>query len=158
VKCVLTTFLAFVPRFLQPFTALPEGRAPQTLCSQISSSSTSRGPIVDVFMLMLGAPGPSALAPHGSRMGTGGGPTIDVFNFGGGHCRTLLPPPPGGPPSMSSTLVVATAGPAASTPQGVRHRRLQLRWWPLPGLPPAPPRGLYIDVFNLGGGRGRAYQ
>jgi hypothetical protein len=26
VKCVLTTFWAFVPRFLQPFTTLPEGR------------------------------------------------------------------------------------------------------------------------------------
>jgi hypothetical protein len=37
--------------------------------------------------------------------------------------------------------MVVTVGPAASNPQGVRHRRLQLRWWPLPDLPPAPPRG-----------------
>jgi hypothetical protein len=60
---------------------------------------------------------------------------------------------------------------------GARHRRLQLRWWPLPDLPPAPPRGPLsmsstlvvaaarpsastpqgptVDVFNFGGGRCR---
>jgi hypothetical protein len=105
------------------------------------------------------------------------GPAIDVFNFGGGCCRTcrqhpqgarhrrlqlrwwplsdMPPAPPGGPPSTSSTSVVATAEPAASTPRGGRHRCLQLRWWLLPDLPPAPPRGPAIDVFNFGGGRCR---
>jgi hypothetical protein len=58
-------------------------------------------------------------------------------------------------PSTSSTSVVAAVGPAASTPQGVRHRRLQLRWWPLSDLPSAPPRGSAIDVFNFDGGRCR---
>jgi hypothetical protein len=64
---------------------------------------------------------------------------------------------------MSSTSVVAAAGPATSTPRGpaidvfnfscghhrtcrqhplwAHHRCLQLQWWPLPDLPPAPPGG-----------------
>jgi hypothetical protein len=59
-------------------------------------------------------------------------PTIDVSNSGGGRCRTC-----------------------PQHPQGARHRRLQLRWWPLPDLPPAPSRGPAIDVSNSGGGRCR---
>jgi hypothetical protein len=55
--------LSICLRFLQPFTALPEGRALQALRSQTFSSSTSRGPAIDVFTLMVGAPGPSAPAP-----------------------------------------------------------------------------------------------
>jgi hypothetical protein len=54
---------------------------------------------------------------------------------------------------MSSTSVVAVAGYAASTTQGDRHRRLQHQWWPLSDLPPAPPRGPTVDVFNIGGDR-----
>jgi hypothetical protein len=160
--------LSICPRFLQPFTTLPEGQVPKALRSRISSSGTSRGP------------------------------TIDVFNFGGGRYRTLPPAPPGAPPSMSSTSVVGAVGPcrqhlqgprhrrlqlwwwalpdlAASTPRGPRHRRLQLRWWPLPDLaastlggPPSTsstsvvgavrpcrqhPMGLAIDIFNFGGGQ-----
>jgi hypothetical protein len=69
------------------------------------------------------------------------GPTIDVSNSGGGRYWTYRQHPPGGPPSMSPTLVVAAAGLAASTPQGARHRRLQIQWWPLPDLPTTPPRG-----------------
>jgi hypothetical protein len=30
---------------------------------------------------------------------------------------------------------------------------LLLRWWPLPDMPPAPPRGPAIDVFNFNSGR-----
>jgi hypothetical protein len=70
----------------------------------------------------------------------------------------------GGPLSTSSTTVVAAAGPTASTPkgpavdissfsggrcrtclqhpQGARCRRLQHRWWPLPKILTATPRGL----------------
>jgi hypothetical protein len=82
--------------------------------------------------------------------------------------------PPKGPPSTPPTPVVAAAKPAGSTPrgpaidvsnsgggrcqtcrqhpQGARHRRLQLRWWPLPDLPTAPPRGPAIDVsLNFSG-------
>jgi hypothetical protein len=34
--------------------------------------------------------------------------------------------------------------------KGARHRCVQLRWWPLPDLPIAPPRGPAIDVsLNL---------
>jgi hypothetical protein len=54
--------------------------------------------------------------------------------------------------------VVAAAGDTGSTPQGARHRRLQLRWWPLPGMPAAPPRGPAIDISNFGGGRCRTCQ
>jgi hypothetical protein len=53
---------------------------------------------------------------------------------------------------MSPTPVVAAAGPADSTIQGAHHRRLQLRWWPLPDLPAATPRGAAIDVANSAGG------
>jgi hypothetical protein len=77
----------------------------------------------------------------------------------------------------SPTSVVAAAKPTTSKPQGAHHRRLQLRRWPLPGLPTAPlgghpstsptpvvaaarptdstPRGPTIDVFNSSGGRCR---
>jgi hypothetical protein len=58
--------LSIYPRFLQPFTTLPEGQAPKALHYRISSSGTSRGP------------------------------AIDVFNFDGGRCRTLPPAPPRG--------------------------------------------------------------
>jgi hypothetical protein len=54
---------------------------------------------------------------------------------------------------MSPTSVVAAVEPTASSPQRARHRCLQLRWYPLPDLPPAPPGGAAIDVFNFGGGR-----
>jgi hypothetical protein len=47
---------------------------------------------------------------------------------------------PRGPSSTSSTLVVAATRLAASTP-GDRHRRLQLRWWPLPEFLTTPRRG-----------------
>jgi hypothetical protein len=70
------------------------------------------------------------------------GPAINVSNSGGGRSRTYQQHRPGGPPSTSPTPVVATAGPTDSTPQGVHHRRLQLWWWPLSDLPPAPPGGL----------------
>jgi hypothetical protein len=117
--------LSICPRFLEPFTALPEGRTPKALCSRISSSGTSRGP------------------------------TIDIFNFGSDRCRTLPPAPPGGLHSTSSTSVVATVGPCRQHPQGSRHRHLQLWWWPLPDLAASTPRGPAIDVFNFGGGRCR---
>jgi hypothetical protein len=72
--------LNICPRFLQPFTAPSEGRAPQALRSRLlgahhrhfhvdggrswtSSSSTSRGPAVDVLTLMMDTPEPSASAP-----------------------------------------------------------------------------------------------
>jgi hypothetical protein len=83
------------------------------------------------------------------------GPTIGIFNFGGGRCRTYLKHPLRGPPLTSSTSVVAAAKLAARTPKGAHRRRLQLQWWLLPNLPPAPPGGPAIDVFGFGGGRCR---
>jgi hypothetical protein len=79
--------LSICPRFLQPFTALPEGRAPKTLRSWISSSGTSQGPAID--FVNFGGGRCWTLPPAPSR-----GPAIDVFNFGGGRCQTLPPAPP----------------------------------------------------------------
>jgi hypothetical protein len=69
------------------------------------------------------------VAAVGDTGSTPRGPAIDVSNFSGGRCRTCRQHPPGG-----------------------RHRRLQLRWWPLPDMPTAPSRGPAIDVSNFGGG------
>jgi hypothetical protein len=97
---------------------------------------------------------PAASTPRGFA--------IDVFNFGGGRCRTCRQHPPGGPPSTSSISVVAAAGPAARA----LHRHLQLRWWLLSDLPPAPPRGpsstsstsVVASMFlSVDGGRSRTF-
>jgi hypothetical protein len=98
--------------------------------------ATHRGPAIDVFNFG-GGRCRTCLPPATPR-----GSTIDISSFGGGHCRTCRqhPPPPGGSPSTSSTSMVAAAGHAASTPRGC-HRCLQLWWWSLPDLPLAPPTG-----------------
>jgi hypothetical protein len=95
---------------------------------------------------------------------------IDVFNIGGSHCRTSRQQPPGRPPSTSSTSVVATAGPAGSTPrgptinvsifsggrcltcrkhpQGACRRRLQHRWWLLVEIPTAAVTSPRLNRIN----------
>jgi hypothetical protein len=118
------------------------------------------------------------VAAAGLAASTSWGPTIDVFSFSGGRCRTCRQHTPDGLPSSSLTSVVAAAGYAARTPLRSPHqrfqlwwwplpdippgpppwgprRRLQLQWWPLPDMPPAPPTGSAIDVFSFGGGRCR---
>jgi hypothetical protein len=112
-----------------------------------------------------GVPSLMFLSVFGGRFWTSSssnfwGPAIDVFNFSGGRCQTYCQHPQGPPPLTSSTSMVATVEPAASTPRGptvnvfifiggrcqtyrkhppgARHRRLELRWWPLLDLPPAP--------------------
>jgi hypothetical protein len=92
------------------------------------------------------------------------GAAIDVFNFGGERSQRYRQHPPGGLPSTSSTSVMAAVGPVGSTPKGSAidvfnfgsgrcrryrqhplgacNRRLQLWWWPLPKIPPAPPGDL----------------
>jgi hypothetical protein len=74
--------------------------------SRTFSSGTSRGSAVNVFTLMVKAPGPSALAPPGAR--------CRRFHVDGGRSRTSrvptlvgapgpsAPAPPGGPPSTFS--------------------------------------------------------
>jgi hypothetical protein len=76
--------------------------------------------------------------------------TTNIF-----FCRThfIITMEARGLPLTSPASVVVVTGPAASNPQGVRHRRLQHRWWPLPDLPSAPPMGPAINVFNIAGGR-----
>jgi hypothetical protein len=59
---------------------------------------------------------------------------------------------------MIPTSVLAAVEDTGNTPKGARYRCLQLRWWPLPDLPPAPPRGPVINVFNFGGGRYQTYR
>jgi hypothetical protein len=79
---------------------------------------------------------PTSVAPAARpAASTPRGPTVDIFNIGCGRCRTYR-----------------------QHPQGARRRRLQLRWWSLSDLPPAPPRGPTIDVSNFGGGRCRTYR
>jgi hypothetical protein len=156
-------FLSICPRFLQPFTALPKGRAPKALRSRISSSDTSRGPAIDILNIgggrcqtfrqhprgglpstsstsVVAAVGPCRQQPLGGPPSTSSTSVVAAAGppeFGGGRCRTLPPTPPWGPPSTSSTLVVTAAGPAASTPQGARHQRLQLSNLELRHLPRA---------------------
>jgi hypothetical protein len=91
--------LSICPRFLQPFTVLPEGQAPKALRSQISNSGTPRGPI------------------------------IDIFNFSGGRCRTLpsAPPPPRVQASSQdngSHLPAGGSSGAATCPRGSGSRLL----------------------------------
>jgi hypothetical protein len=75
---------------------------------------------VDIFTLMVGPPGPSSVAPHGSRTGTGGG-----------RCRTMPAAPPGPRRKRHELWWWPLLDLTASTPQGAHHRRLQHRWWPL---------------------------
>jgi hypothetical protein len=63
------------------------------------------------------------------------------------------PPPPQG--SFYYQHLFCRTNFISSWMQGGRHRRLQLRWWPLLNLPPAPPKGPTIDVSNTGGGHRR---
>jgi hypothetical protein len=67
-----------------------------------------------------------------ARAGTSQGPTIDVFfNFGDGYCWSYRQHLPG----------------------GSNRCLLQFRWWLLPDLSVALPRGTAIDIFfNFGGG------
>jgi hypothetical protein len=72
----------------------------------------------------------SVVAAAGPAISTPRGPTVDIFNIGGGRYRTCGQQPPGGPPSMSLASVVAAAEPTASTP-----------------------RVSTVDFFNISGGR-----
>jgi hypothetical protein len=88
-------------------------------------SAPPRGPPSTFLALMVGAPGAIDVFNFGGgrcrtcrQPARPRGPTVDVFNFSGGRCQTCRQHPPGGPPSTSSTSVVAAAGPAASTPRG----------------------------------------
>jgi hypothetical protein len=91
-------------------------------------------------------------APRSLALAPPGGPSSMSSIFGGGRCRTLPPAPPGGP-----AIDVFNCGSGCCRtlppppPQGAHHRRLQLRWWPLPNIPPAPPRWPAINIFNFGG-------
>jgi hypothetical protein len=124
----------------------PLGGPPLTSSTSVApaagpAASTPRGPTVDIFNIGGGRYRTYRQHPQGAcrrRLqlrwwslsdlppAPPRGPTIDVSNFGGGRYRTYRQHPPGGPPSTSPTSVVVVAGPTASTPQGPRHRRLQL--------------------------------
>jgi hypothetical protein len=128
-------------------------------------------------MLMVGASGPSAPAPHGSWMGarhrrlqlqwwplpdlatnTPRRSAIDVFNFDGGRCRILPPAPPRGPAIDVFNFGGGRCRILPLAPlRGAHHRRLQLWWWSLSNLAASTPRGPTIDVFNFGDGRYRTF-
>jgi hypothetical protein len=95
------------------------------------------------------------VATVGSTASTSRGSAIIVFNFGGGRCRTLPLAPPRGLAIDVFNFRGGRCRICRQHPQGVCHRHLQLRWWPLPDLAASTPRGLTIDVFNFGGGRCR---
>jgi hypothetical protein len=109
-----------------------------------------RGPSINVFSFSGGR-------CRTCRQQPPGGASIDIFSFDGGRCRTCHQHPSGGPPSTSSTSLVAAAGPVASTPQVGRHRRLQHRWWPLSDLPPAPLGDLPSMFLIIDSGRSTAF-
>jgi hypothetical protein len=144
--------------FLQPFTTLPEGRVPQALHSESPTLAPPEAPPLTFLSSMVAAVGHATSTPQGAHCqclqlrwwslpdlppAPLRSPAVDVFNIGGGRCRTCHHHPLGGPPSTSSTSVVVTVGHAASTPQGARRRRLQHWWWPMSDMPPAPPRGAH---------------
>jgi hypothetical protein len=84
------------------------------------------------------------------------GTAIDVFNFGGGHCRTLLPAPPRGP----AIDVFNFGGGRCQTLPPAPRRVPAIDVFNFAGghcrtLPQAPHRGPPIDVFNFSGGRCR---
>jgi hypothetical protein len=60
-------------------------------------------------------------------------------------------------PAPSGVTLIPTSFPVVELTsyhhghKGARHRCVQLRWWPLPDLPIAPPRGPAIDVSIFGG-------
>jgi hypothetical protein len=84
---------------------------------------------------MVGAPG--HLLPTPPRE-----PTINVFNFSGGRCRTPAASiPPGGLHQCLQLRWWPLSNLSPAPPQGARHRHLQLWWWPLSDLPLAPPGG-----------------
>jgi hypothetical protein len=70
---------------------------------------TPRGPGINVFNFGGGCCRTCWQHPLGG--------TIDVFNFGGGRYRTCRQHPLGAPPSTSLTSVVAATGHAGSTPR-----------------------------------------
>jgi hypothetical protein len=75
----------------------------------------------------------------------------------GGLHRQCAPGSPAPAPLRSPPSTFLSVGGGCSrissfgTPQGAHHRRLQLQWWSLPDLPPAPPRGPAINVFSFDG-------
>jgi hypothetical protein len=127
--------LSICPRFLQPFIAIPKGRALKALRSWISSSGTSRGPTIDVFNFGGGRCRTFSPAPPK-------GPAINVFNFGGGRCQTLPSAPPKGPAIDVFNCDGGCCRPLPSAPPGAHHRCLQLRWWPLLDLTSSTPQGV----------------
>jgi hypothetical protein len=96
--------------------------------SRTFSSGTSRGAAVDVFTLMVCAPGPLALTPPGARH--------RHFHIGGGHSQTFSFGTSRGPAVNVFSLMVCALGPSAPAPLGARRRRFTL----VVGAP-APPGG-----------------
>jgi hypothetical protein len=103
-------------------------------CSRTFSSGTSQGPVVDVFTLMVSAPGPLALAPPGGPPSTFSrwwwplpdlqlrhlpGARRRCFHVGGGRSQTFNSSTSQRPAVDIFMLMVDTLEPSALSPPGV---------------------------------------
>jgi hypothetical protein len=132
-------------------------------------------PLLTSPALVVAAAGPATSTPRGAA--------VKVFNIGGGRYWKSRQQPPRGPPLQHRWWLlpdlppIAPRGPAIDVssfgggrcrtyrqhPQGARHRRLQLRWWPRrflawmvsdPGpSAPAPPEGPPLMFLSVDGVR-----
>jgi hypothetical protein len=59
------------------------------------------------------------------------------------------------PPGAPSSMFYIDGGRSRTFSSGTSWIPNGDRWWPLPEIPAAPPRGPAIDVFNFSGGRCR---
>jgi hypothetical protein len=103
------------------------------------SSGTSRGSAVDVFTLMVGALGPSAVAPPGSPVGAPGPPAPAPlgarrrrFHVDGGCSWTFSSGTSWGPTVDVFTLMVGAPGPSALTERGAKKLTPSAGSQPLP--------------------------
>jgi hypothetical protein len=133
-------------------------------CSWISSSGTSPMARCQCFLaLIVGTPGSPSLAPPR-------GPVVNIFMLIFGAPGSLSAPPRWAHHRCFLALMAGTAeSPALAPPRGARHRHFLLWWWVLSDLrqhlsgahhrcflalmmdalgspAPAPPRGPTIDV------------
>jgi hypothetical protein len=134
-------------------------------CHVFSNFGTSRGPTVDIFMLVVGAPGPSAPAPPGGPLSTFSRwwwalPELQLwhlpgghrrrFHVGGGRSRTFSSDTSRGPTVDIFTLMVRAPGSSAPAPP-VGPLSMFSRWWwalldlQLQHLPGARCRRFHVD-------------
>jgi hypothetical protein len=136
------------------------------------SFGASRGPVIDVFTLMVGAPGPSAPAPLGGPSSTFSrwwwalpdlqlrrlsGARRRCFHVGGGRSQTFSSSASRGRVVDVFMLVVDAPGPSAPAPLGGPSSMFSRWWWALPDLQLRRLSGARHRCFHVGGGRSRTF-